>query len=168
MFKFAQLLAAGSALIALSACTYDNAHFDANESAKADRTFARGPDPANARRDEFEGEMAAQSGDWKLTLAFSERSYQQTPDLNNEFNLATAYEHTGNNALAIPLYIDLVDRGEYTLTHSMLNADGTMPHPMLRTISMESARRLGRLGGSDAGIGPVVARKGADQGFGNN
>ena len=168
MFNFARLLAAGAALIAVSACTHDNPNFDAKESAKADRTFARGPDLANARRDEFEGEMAAQSGDWKLTLAFSERSYQQTPDLNNEFNLATAYQHTGNDALAIPLYIDLVDRGQYTLTHSMLNANGTMPAPMLRTIAMESARRLGGLGGSDAPIGPFVAREGADQGFGND
>src|SRR5579863_2073033 len=119
MFNFVRLLAAGSALIAVSACAYNNPSFDAKEAAKADRTFARGPDRANARRDEFEGEMAAQSGDWKMTLAFSEWSYQQTPDLNNEFNLATAYQHTGNNALAIPLYIDLVNRGQFTLTHSM-------------------------------------------------
>jgi hypothetical protein len=168
MFNFVRLLAAGSALIALSACAYDNPGFDAKETAKAEQTFARGPDRANARRDEFEAEMAAQSGDWKMTLAFSERSYQQTPDLNNEFNLATAYQNTGNNALAIPLYIDLVNRGQYTLTHSILKADGTMPRPMLRTISMESARRLGGLGGGDAVVGPVVARKSADQGFGSN
>ena len=164
MFHFARLLAAGTALIAVSACAYDNPSYDAKEPTRADQAFARGPDLTNARSDEFQGEVAAQSGNWKLTLAFSQRSYQQKPDLFNEFNLATAYQRTDNIALAIPLYLDLVERGQYTATHSMLNADGTLPPPMLRTISMESAKRLGVLG-----VRPttILAREGADQGFGH-
>jgi hypothetical protein len=165
MFNFARLLAAGTALIAVSACAYDNPAYDVKEPARADRSFARGPDLANARSDEAQGEVAAQSGNWKMTLAFSERSYQQKPDLFNEFNLATAYQHTDNNALAIPLYLDLVERGQYTATASILNANGTMPPAMLRTISMESAKRLGVLGVDD---GTILAWEGADQGFGRH
>ena len=101
----------------------------------------------------------------EIDAPFSQRSYQQKPDLFNEFNLATAYQHTGNNALAIPLYLDLVERGQYTPTASILNADGTMPPPMLATISLESAKRLGVLGVDDSAI---VAREGADQGFGHD
>jgi len=168
VFNFVRVLAAGAALISLSACTYYDANYDAKQAAKADRAFARGPDLADAHSDEREGEWAAERGDWKTTLAFSERSYRQTPDLVNEFNLATAYEHTGSNALAIPLYIDLVERGQYTLTAPLLNSDGTVPAPMQRTISMESAKRLDLLGGGDAPIWPVVAGKSADQSFGNN
>jgi hypothetical protein len=145
VFDLVRVLAAGFALIAVSACTYDDAGYDANQTAKSDRALARGPDLADAHSDELQGEMAAERSDWKMTLAFSERSYQQTPDLINEFNLATAYEHTGSSALAIPLYIDLVERGQYTLTQPGLNSDGTNPTPMLRTISLESAKRLGRM-----------------------
>ena len=183
MFNLIRLLAAGSAFIAVSACTFDHASFDANQSAKADRALARGPDLADAHTDELSGEGAATRGDWKMALAFSERSYRQTPDLINEFNLATAYGNTGSNASAIPLYIDLVERGQNTLTHSLMNSDGTKPRPMLLTISMESARRLGTMNlnatqraivasasapNGDADFRSVVARKGDDQGFGNN
>lgn len=168
MFNFTRLLAAGAALMAVSACAYDNPSFDAKEPGRAERAFARGADLTNARSDEFQAEMAAQSGNWGMTLAFSKRSYQQTPDVDNEFNLATAYQHTGNDALAIPLYIDLVDRGQYTLTHSLLNADGTMPPAMLKTISQESAKRLARLGANDAVAHPFLARKSTDQSLSGN
>ena len=71
---------------------------------------------ANARRDEFEGEVAAQSGNWKMTLAFSERSYQQKPDLSNGNSTWRPPISTRETMMHWPFrfYIDLVDRGQYT------------------------------------------------------
>jgi hypothetical protein len=146
MSRLFRLLTVSSALLALGACAYNQPGAEANLRAKADRAWARGPDLAESQR-----------GDWKVALEFSERSYKQTPDIINEFNLATAYQRTGNNALAIPLYIDLEERGQYTPLATLLNYDGTLPkHVMLRTVSLEAAARLKPLD-VDAGQRTTIA-----------
>jgi len=157
MSRLFRLLTVSSALLALGACAYNQPGAEANLRAKADRAWARGPDLADAHSDEIQGEAASQRGDWKVALEFSERSYKQTPDIINEFNLATAYQRTGNNALAIPLYIDLEERGQYTPLATLLNYDGTLPkHVMLRTVSLEAAARLKPLD-VDAGQRTTIA-----------
>ena len=71
------------------------------------------------------GQTAAAKGDWNTALSFFARSYREKPSILNEFNLATAYERTGQGALAVALYLDLVDRGRLTEATPVQNANGT-------------------------------------------
>jgi hypothetical protein len=56
---------------------------------------------------------AAALGDWPAVTALLEKVYRDDPSLGNEFNLATAYVHTGQTALAIPLYEDVAKKGQF-------------------------------------------------------
>ena len=75
-------------------------------------------------------------------------------DIINEFDLATAYQRTDRNALAVPLYIDLLDRGRHTRTVPVENFDRSMPPPMLPTLADEAALRLRNMGVT-TGLGNV-------------
>ena len=99
-----------------------------------------------ARVDLLDADVASQRGDWNLSADLAEKSYRAKPDLINEFNLATAYQHTHRGALAVPLYVDLVDRGQYTRTAPIYSYDGRWPAPMLPFIADEAAHRLNQMG----------------------
>ena len=64
-------------------------------------------------------EEAMLAGDWNSATAIAGRAYREDPNLRTEFNLATAYEHAGQAALAIPLYRDLAVKGQFTWTQAL-------------------------------------------------
>jgi hypothetical protein len=90
-----------------------------------EETLHRAEGPAQAPSDLIFGQGAAARGDWNTALAFFERSYREKPSILNEFNLATAYQRTGQGALAVPLYLDLIDRGRLTEVTPVQNANGS-------------------------------------------
>jgi hypothetical protein len=104
----------------------------------------------------LDAEVAAQRGDWSGSATLAEQSYREKPDLWNEFNLATAYQHTRREALAIPLYLDLVVRGQYARTYPLYSYDRSWPTPMLPFIADEAAHRLDQMGVHDY---PAVAAR---------
>jgi len=87
--------------------------------------LARAENPSQAPADLIYGQSAAARGDWNTALAFFQRSYREKPSLLNEFNLATAYQRTGRGDLAVPLYLDLVDRGQLTEVTPIENTNGS-------------------------------------------
>jgi len=99
-------LIAGLASIALGACANLPSLSDSPEEA-----LHRPESPAQAPADLIYGQAVAARGDWNTALAFFQRSYREKPSILNEFNLATAYQRTGQGSLAVPLYLDLIDRG---------------------------------------------------------
>src|ERR1700733_4893302 len=96
----------GLALIVLGACANLPSLSDTPEEALNSSESA-----AEAPADLIYGQAAAARGDWDTALAFFERSYREKPSILNEFDLATAFQRTGQGALAVPLYLDLIDRG---------------------------------------------------------
>jgi hypothetical protein len=64
---------------------------------------------------ELNAQEAAINDDWSGVLADAARAYNLTPSVENEFNLAAAYENTGRPTLAIPLYRDVAARGRMTV-----------------------------------------------------
>ena len=141
-----QYFVIAAALIALGGCQHDPAAHEASLRAADEKVWANSPDPKDAHVDEIASQSSSQRDDWRLAGDLAERSYKQTPDLVNEFNLATSYQNTGRVALAIPLYIDLVERGQYVHTAPLFKNDGTWPVVMKETIADEAARRLVRMG----------------------
>jgi len=87
--------------------------------------LARSEAASQAPADLLYGQSAAARGDWNTALAFFQRSYREKPSLLNEFNLATAYQRTGRGDLAVPLYLDLVDRGQQTEVTPIENTNGS-------------------------------------------
>jgi hypothetical protein len=68
---------------------------------------------------ELHSEQACVDSDWARVVVLSGQSYRRQPTLENEFNLATAYENLGQIALAIPLYENVARYGEFTYTHAL-------------------------------------------------
>jgi hypothetical protein len=102
--------------------------------------------PGQAPSDLIHGQAAAARGDWNTALAFFERSYREKPSILNEFNLATAYQRTGKGALAVPLYLDLVDRGQSTEATPVQNRNGSFDQKTpARDIADEARERLIRM-----------------------
>ena len=99
-----------------------------------------------AQTDLLAAEVAAQRGDWSQSANLAEASYRSKPDVWNEFNLATAYQHTRRGGMSVPLYLDLVDRGQFARTRPIFNDNGTLPTPMLPYIADEAAHRLNQMG----------------------
>ena len=98
------------------------------------------------QRDLLDAEVASQRGDWHESARLAEISYRAKPDLWNEFNLATAYQHTGRSAEAIPLYIDLTERGQFARSYPLYSYDRSWPAPMLPFLADEAAHRLDKMG----------------------
>jgi hypothetical protein len=70
-------------------------------------------------------------------------SYRESPGLTNEFNLATAYVHTGRVALAIPLYADVATNGKFTQGTALYDyRHGVRPERVRFNYSEEANRRL--------------------------
>jgi hypothetical protein len=114
-------------------------------------------DPDKSGADLIEAQMAGARGDWIMSAQLAEKSYREQPGIWNEFNLATADSHIGRNDLAEPLYVNLVERGQFTLLDPVQNFDGSWPAPMMGTVAQESNRRLDRMG--YGGEGTVVSNR---------
>ena len=108
--------------------------------------LARAESPSQAPADLIYGQSAAARGDWNTALAFFQRSYREKPSLLNEFNLATAYQRTGRGDLAVPLYLDLVDRGQLTEVTPIENTNGSFDQKAPASdIADEARERLIRM-----------------------
>ena len=108
--------------------------------------LARSENPSQAPADLIYGQSAAARGDWNTALAFFQRSYREKPSLLNEFNLATAYQRTGRGDLAVPLYLDLVDRGQLTEVTPIENTNGSFDQKAPASdIADEARERLIRM-----------------------
>ena len=108
--------------------------------------LARSESPSQAPADLIYGQSAAARGDWSTALAFFQRSYREKPSLLNEFNLATAYQRTGRGDLAVPLYLDLVDRGQQTEVTPIENTNGSFDQKAPASdIADEARERLIRM-----------------------
>ena len=106
------------------------------------------PGTDEAARTELHSEHAALAGDWATVTALSGRSYRLSPSLTNEFNLATAYARAGQTALAVPLYEDVVENGQYTLGAGLYpNGGGGRDQPARFNLADEATRRLAVLSG---------------------
>jgi hypothetical protein len=125
----------------------------------------------NSLRDEADAKSAGDKGQWALSTAFAEKAYAAYPDVSNEFNLATGYENTGQNAKAIALYQDLVIKGRSTGTTptendelvpiaasdpwQMTSSENDDGSPMASSdpwLSDEAARRIRLMGGQPSGV----------------
>jgi tetratricopeptide (TPR) repeat protein len=108
--------------------------------------LARSESSSQAPADLIYGQSAAARGDWNAALAFFQRSYREKPSLLNEFNLATAYQRTGRGDLAVPLYLDLVDRGQQTEVTPIENTNGSFDQKAPASdIADEARERLIRM-----------------------
>ena len=97
---------------------------------------------------ELNSEHAALAGDWTAVTALSGRSYRLSPSLTNEFNLASAYERGGQSALAVQLYNDVAENGQFTLGAALYaNGGGRPGQPAHFNMSDEANRRLSALTG---------------------
>ena len=97
---------------------------------------------------EVNSEEAMLAGDWNSATAMAGRAYREDPNLKTEFNLATAYEHSGQAALAIPLYQDLARRGQFVDTQALYDyRSGVRPDRVVFNYAGEANRRLAVLTG---------------------
>jgi hypothetical protein len=131
---------------AISACAFDPPGERLAQQGRADKALDSAFDSDNADNDSTQAEMAGARGDWAMSVKLGEKSYREQPGIWNEFNLATAYENTGRKDLAEPLYVNLVERGQFVNLHPIQNIDGSWPTNMLATVAQESTRRLIKMG----------------------
>jgi hypothetical protein len=111
-----------------------------------EESLHRAEEPGLAPSDLIYGQTVAARGDWTMALAFFERSYREKPSILNEFNLATAYQRTGQGALAVPLYLDLIDRGRLTEVTPVQNSNGSFDQKAPASdIADEARERLIRM-----------------------
>jgi hypothetical protein len=100
----------------------------------------------------MKGQAALLAGDDATATAFEAKSYAKQPTLSNEFNLATAYQRTGQFALAIPLYQEVVSGGKYTNGLFVYNYRTTFrPGPAGFNYAQEASRRLDTITGGHNG-----------------
>ncbi len=93
-------------------------------------------------------EQAGADSDWSAMAILAAASYRESPGMVNEFNLATAYAHTGRTALAIPLYADVVQNGKFTQGTALYDyRHGVSPKRVRFNFSDEANRRLALLTG---------------------
>ncbi len=92
---------------------------------------------------ELQAQSAAVSGDWAAVADLAGRAYQQSPSINNEFNLATAYTHTGQAALAVPLYADVAAKGQFVEAPVLYDyRSNVRPERVRYNVADEANRRL--------------------------
>ena len=146
MKRFAQMLLAAAVTLPICAFTVNQSNERSDQRAEASLALSQGFDKAGASEDARLAQMAGARDDWAMSASLSARSYKEEPDIRSEFNLATAYQRTGQGAKAVPLYLDLVDRGQFTQTREIASFDGLARQPMLPNLADESAARLQRMG----------------------
>jgi hypothetical protein len=95
-----------------------------------------------ASRDEANGEMAGMRGDWAAATPMFEKAYAEHPDVVSEFNLATAYENTGQNDKAIALFEVVVIDGYYTESRLLTPAGGVAEPNAAIYLSDEATNRM--------------------------
>lgn len=95
-----------------------------------------------AQRDLADANSAASRRNWVQSTAFAERAYAANPTVTTKFNLANAYQRTGQLAKASALYEDVVAEGEFTPSNPVAFVDGTTDPNMLSPLSDEAARRV--------------------------
>ena len=107
------------------------------------------PGTTDAAHDELHAEQAAMLGDWQTSAVLAGRSYRASPSLGNEFTLANAYAHTGQRALAVPLYEDVAEHGEFVIG-AAVRLDGMTGHTERARVNLadEAGRRLTALTGA--------------------
>lgn len=69
--------------------------------------------------EEANGESASMKGDWAAATPLFEKANAAHPDALTQFNLATAYENTGQSAKAVVLYEAVVLDGQFTPMNSV-------------------------------------------------
>ncbi len=147
MKRLIPVLLAAASTFAISACAFNSPGEKLRQQADASEALSRGHDQDESVRDMHLEVLAGARGDWSASRELGELSYSERPDIWNEFNLATAYEHTGRTSQAVPLYTDLVERGRSVALVPVQNFDGSWPQAMAPTVSEESARRLDWIAG---------------------
>lgn len=108
----------------------------------------------NAQLDSAAAQSAGDKGNWASETALAEKAYREDPDLLNEFNLATGYERTGQNAKATALYQDVVVKGKST-TMDANRPDGDSPAAITdANMSDEAGRRIELMAGRPSEVVP--------------
>ncbi len=111
---------------------------------------------------ELRAQAAAVDGDWSAVADLAGKAYQQSPSINNEFNLATAYTHTGQTSLAIPLYADIASKGEFVEATVLYNyRSGPRPERARYNVADEANRRLQLLSGPSSQVSSTSMAKGS-------
>ncbi len=99
-----------------------------------------------AQVDQHRAEQAAFNGDWAGATILDEKSYRASASISNEFNLATDYTHTGQPALAIPLYQDVAANGGSRTAEAVYNDRTSVGPPREQfNYALEATRRLDAL-----------------------
>ncbi len=114
--------------------------------------WADNPSPVSGsnqdRQQELKAQSAAIDNNWNLEVALSAQSYRKSPTLENEFNLASGYQHTGRAALAIPLYQDVVAHGQFIAGQAVYDyRHGAAPPRDRYNLSDEAQRRIDQIVG---------------------
>ncbi len=108
---------------------------------------------------ESQSEQSAVDGDWYAVADLSGRAYNKSPNLTNEFNLAAAYMHTGQSALAIPLLLDAAANGQFTEAKVLYDyRAGQRPARIQYNVADEANRRLAILTRGSADTSVRLAR----------
>ncbi len=76
-----------------------------------------------------------------------EGAYRTDPSLANEFNLATTYARAGEVNLAIPLYMDVAKKGQFTSARAIFDRKDQDPKAPKASFnySDEALRRIALL-----------------------
>jgi hypothetical protein len=106
----------------------------------------------NSRSDAADAQSAGDKGEWALSASLSEKAYAEYPDVLNEFNLATSYQNTGQNAKATALFQDLVVKGSTTELTPGRNDNGVPVAASDGNLSDESARRIDQIAGRPSAV----------------
>jgi hypothetical protein len=96
-------------------------------------TVAAAACSVSSLRDEAGGESETIKGDWAAATPLFEKAYAAHPDVTNQFNLATAYQNTGQTAKAIQLYEAVVLDGQFTIT-TPITAPGVAADPLTASV----------------------------------
>jgi hypothetical protein len=102
----------------------------------------------DAGREEANGESDGIKMDWVAAVPQFEQAYAAHPDVTNQFNLATAYDNTGQYAKAKPLYEAVVINGKFTLMDTGTigqwhqTDEARAPGSQRSDLSAEASRRL--------------------------
>ena len=96
-----------------------------------------------SRREEANGESAGMRGDWVAATPLFEQAYAAHPgEVLNQFNLATAYQNTGQTSKAIALYEIVEIDGQFTATNLIASNGGTIDPKSAGDLSAEATRRM--------------------------
>ncbi len=97
---------------------------------------------------EKQSEHAAVDRDWTNAAVLAAQSYRESASITNEFNLAADYTHTGQIALAIPLYADVAANGQFVNARAVYDyRHDARPDRVQFNYADEANRRIAELTG---------------------